>query len=123
MLVESEVRDMWTGRRLAFESIERGTTRLETLTFRVSKKLVRFTRETITQKWFGFVWKAVKKDVLVLGTYAGDGIMHRYVMPPAEIPRSVLACGRYRLTITYTAESETLKEVNLRQEYLEFVIV
>ena len=119
-IVSSVVTDEATGERLTPAVVVRGTTRLETIYFKAYERLEGLRRTTITLMKFGPVWKRVKTEILNWGTYVARSRPHAYVMPKAEIPTTKLACGRYRLLITYTTENH---EKPVRDEVHEFAIV
>ncbi|KAL1523080.1 hypothetical protein AB1Y20_018040 [Prymnesium parvum] len=116
----SEVCDAASGKPLSHTIIERGTCRIETLYFFARTLLQNLRRTTVTSKRFGFIWKRVKTDVLSMGTFPPKLRPYSYQMPKAEIPTAALACGSYRLRITYTADNH---DGVLSEEEVDFVVV
>ena len=123
--VESVVTDQATGERLTHERVVYGSTRLETLVFKVRGKLDGLVRTAVSAKAFPMVgFQNVAKDIVQMGSYEGDnaeGTRHAFNMKPAKIPATPFALGRYRCTITYAAENG--QGPPLRQEVVEFTVV
>jgi hypothetical protein len=122
--VESIVVDEATGARLSHEKVVGGSTRLETLCFKVRGRLTNLKRTTTTAKSFGFAgFQNVAKEVLELGSYdepmAGDAAVQRFEMPASKIPNSVFAMGRYRTKVHYYCD----EVAKLRVEDIELSVV
>jgi hypothetical protein len=122
--VESIVVDEATGARLSHEKVVGGSTRLETLCFKVRGKLTNLRRTTTTAKSFGFAgFQNVAKEVLELGSFdepmVGEATVQRYEMAPAKIPSTVFAMGRYRTKVHYHCD----EIAKLRMEDIELSVV
>ena len=123
--VESVVTDEATGEHLSHARVVAGSTRLEVLRFRVRGPLEGLTRTTTTAKSFGFAgFREVASETLVMGAYdggpaEGEGRIHEFNMPPALIPNTVFAMGRYKVKIAYAAAGGL---PTLRREEVDFSV-
>ena len=118
-LVESIVLNEATGERVTHEKVECGTTRLETLHFRVRAPLHNLRRTDVTAKFLGFYWQDVATRVLELGSYEPSDVPYAFEMPKAVIPNMMFARGRYRGRYTYSAANH---DGPLRTEDVTFEI-
>ena len=120
-LVESVVLDGNTGERLTHAVVKRGSTRLETLRFRVHAPIGRLRRTTTTAMRIMGMWQVVSRQTLEMGEYAPHGRVHEFEMPRAEIPTSSFAAGRFRCDVEYSADG--VAGVLRKEEDIEFSIV
>lgn len=115
--LESIVRDKATGAQLAADRVTRGSTRLETLKFRVSEPLDGLKRTVVNYKHFPLAgFQKVGVDTVEMGSF--DTGVHTWQMPEAKIPNMYLAKGRYRIDLNYTAKSHPgLVLTNIKAEF------
>lgn len=121
-LVESVVIDD-SGDRL-FGDVKRGSTRLETLHFRVHAPIGLLHRKTTTAMKIVGMWQVVATEHLELGVYApdSDATTHKFAMPKAVIPSTAFAKGRFRTEVEYTCDALP-GEVLRKEEEIEYSIV
>ena len=112
--------DKATGARLAADKVTRGSTRLETLKFKVSEPLDGLRRQVINYKHFPLAgFQKVGVDTVEMGRYEPG--VHTFSMPEAKIPNMYLAKGRYRIDLNYTANSHPgIVLTNIKAEFTVF---
>ena len=118
-MVESVVLNEATGERVTHEKVECGTTRRETLHFKVRAPLHNLRRTEVNAKYLGFFWQDVASKVIEMGSYEPRDAPHAFEMPKVVIPNMMLARGRYRSRITYSAANH---DGPLRYEDVQFEI-
>merc|ERR1711972_777515 len=97
-LLSSMVVDGLTREQLAPDApVLRGSSRLETLSFRVGQPLAELQRQTVTAKSYGITWANVGVDQTAMGTYGlGE---HKFELPMQKVPEDFLAKGMYKVCI------------------------
>ena len=125
--VESVIVDGESGRRLQnLSEVQRGTTRHETLRFRVHAPIGQVKRTTTTAMRIMGTWQVVSTEMLEMGEYEPRGArhIHEFHMPKAVIPSTPFAKGRFKTEVEYVGCNPGGDEVLLRKEEdIEFTIV
>lgn len=104
-LLDSTVVDEATGERLRADTVHRGSTRRETLHFRVHAPLVGVRRLTKNYKEFPVVgFRYIGVDMVEMGSFEARREAQSFEMPRAVIPNFTLARGLYRIEIVYVAQ-------------------
>ena len=118
-LVESVVVSEASGEHLSDTTVHRGVTRLETLRFRVSAPLVDLTRKVLNYKHFPWPvgFRYVGTDTVKMGSYEPQAELHSFELPKAKIPDTRLACGAYRIEISYSASNFSRPLFTMKHEF------
>ena len=107
VFLESVVTCESSGKILSDTLVARGQTRLEKLVFQVNTSLIGLTRHVTSYKQFPLVgYQKVGSEALPMGNYGPQlSTPQSFDMPKARIPNMVLAKGKYRIDLRYTAHS------------------
>lgn len=118
-LVESVVVSESTGEILSDTTVLRGVTRLETLRFRVGAPVVGLTRKVLNYKQFPWPvgFRYVGADTVKMGDYVPESQPHSFELPKAKIPDTRLACGAYRIEISYSASNFAQPLLVMKHEF------
>ena len=127
--VASNVTDKATGQRLSAQEVVRGTTRQETIQFYVHQNIYNLQRHVVTTKKMGFAYIQVASTDLDMGNFQPSiNDMFSFDLPDETVPNSILAKGKYRIHISYTAATSPSVEQQharkiLREETVDFSII
>ena len=106
VFLESIVTNEATGERLSDSIVHRGSTRCERLLFEVNAPLVGLKRTVINYKQFPMVgYQKVGVDEVPMGDYFPTNESQSFELAKAKIPNLYLARGKYRIDLSYTAQS------------------